>query len=363
MQISLPSRGQVIQAQRARGGRVAAVLPIHYPRELFSAFDILPVELWGPPRVDTGTGDGHLQAYTCSIVRSALSFVMDGGLGVVDVVVVPHACDSLQGLASLMLDFEPPAVPVLPFYIPRANRPVDAEFLAAEFRSLYEKLAELTGKRPGDDELVRATKLQEDADAALRELATERERLPLSDRAYYELVRSREYLPADEFLSVARTALDGACDEPAGRNGGLGLLLSGIVPEPMELFDAISDAGARVVADDFASCGRRLYPEGRGDEPFVRMAGRLLGGPPDPTRGTPIADRVSDLLSVAERTGARGAVIYSVKFCEPELFDVPLLVQGLKEGGLPSVVMEVDVSESLSGQTRTRLEAFVEMLS
>jgi benzoyl-CoA reductase/2-hydroxyglutaryl-CoA dehydratase subunit BcrC/BadD/HgdB len=51
-----------------------------------------------------------------------------------------------------------------------------------------------------------------------------------------------------------------------------------------------------------------------------------------------------------------------VKFCEPELFDIPLLRQELKSKGLPSILIEVDLNTRLSQQIRTRLGAFLEMI-
>ncbi|RLB67477.1 MAG: hypothetical protein DRH03_10970, partial [Deltaproteobacteria bacterium] len=71
MPITIPSRKKVIQDIKNRGERVAAVLPIHYPRALLRAFDIFPVEVWGPPRVDVSLGGAHLQPYVCSIVQNS----------------------------------------------------------------------------------------------------------------------------------------------------------------------------------------------------------------------------------------------------------------------------------------------------
>jgi benzoyl-CoA reductase/2-hydroxyglutaryl-CoA dehydratase subunit BcrC/BadD/HgdB len=56
-------------------------------------------------------------------------------------------------------------------------------------------------------------------------------------------------------------------------------------------------------------------------------------------------------------------IFYTVKFCEPELFDIPLLVEGLKARGIPSLTLDVEVNQGLSGQVGTRVEAFVEMIS
>lgn len=132
--LAIPQRKAVIQAFQEQGGHIAAVLPIHPPRALLRAFNFLPVEVWGPPRIHSSPGAVHLQAYVCSIVRNALSFILSGGLDVVDIIVVPHACDSLQGLGSLLLDFNQPKMPVIPFYQPRGRRSCDLEFLAPPLR-------------------------------------------------------------------------------------------------------------------------------------------------------------------------------------------------------------------------------------
>jgi hypothetical protein len=144
---------------------------------------------------------------------------------------------------------------------------------------------------------------------------------------------------------------------------GIPIILSGIVPEPMSMFEAIDKMGGVVVADDLACCGRRLYPPGHSEEAFSRMAERILTASPDPTRGSPIRDRLAHLLRLVETCGAKGVVFYDVKFCEPELFDLPTLRKELQTAGVPSVAIEVDLNDPLSQQVLTRLEAFVEMIA
>jgi benzoyl-CoA reductase/2-hydroxyglutaryl-CoA dehydratase subunit BcrC/BadD/HgdB len=356
----LPRRLAVAQEHHRGGGLVAGVLPIHYPRALLRAFDILPIEIWGPPRVDASRAASRLQPYVCSIARNALAFLESGGLQAVDLLLVPHACDSLQGLGSLLLDFVRPPQPVLPFYLPRGDGPQAAPYLAEELCALHRRLAETTRREPSPADLMQAILDEEAADAALHQLHARRRDLPLTTLEFYRLVRAREYVPLETFLDLARRALAW----PAARSApGIPIVLSGIVPEPMELLSAIDELGAAVVADDLACCGRRLYPAGTGGDPFQRMAASLLGGPPDPTRGSPIRDRLDHLLGLARSTGAQGVVFYDVKFCEPELFDLPELRRGLRDAGLPSISVEVDLNDALSQQTRTRLEAFLEMVA
>lgn len=352
----LPSRREVVAAAHTQGRRAVAVLPYHYPRALLRAHGFHPVEVWGPPGVGRDRGSLHFPAYTCDIVVRATSFLLQGGLDAVDAILVPHTCDALQGMGSVLGDFLRPGPAVLTLYLPRGRREADRQFLIDELRRLSAALAGLTGREPDEADWAEAFAAEEKADTALTDLYRRRPGLAVTDREFYRAVRAREFLPAEDFVALVSSA-------PAGpAPAGIGLLLSGIVAEPAALFDVLAAAGARVVADDLACGARRLRARAEESDPFARLADDLLGAPPDPTRGSAIAERAAYLQGRMEEAGARGLVVYDVKFCEPELFDVPLLRSHLAAAGFPLLHVEVELGEDLSQQTLTRLEAFVETL-
>ena len=359
MAVTIPGRIETINKIKDERGEVAAVLPIHYPRGLLRAFGYLPVEVWGPPGIGTGKGAAHLQPYVCTIVQNAMSFLSSGGLEVTELIVVPHACDSLQGLGSLLMDYESPKQPVIPFYPPRDRRESDFDFFVEELKSIYKKLKGVSGRNPSEDALMDSILREEEADGMLLKLHNRNQTLNLTNSQLYKIIRSREYLPAEVFSELAQEPLSLNEESTPEKTP---IFLSGIVPEPMELFDVFTELDARVVGDDMATCGRRVYPKGKSEEPFRRMAERILNAPPDPTRGTPISERVGHLLKMVERTGAKGIVFYNVKFCEPELFDIPILRKELGEADVPSILIEVDLNDQFSQQVRTRLGAFLEMI-
>jgi benzoyl-CoA reductase/2-hydroxyglutaryl-CoA dehydratase subunit BcrC/BadD/HgdB len=356
----IPTRTEVIRAHAERGGRVAAVLPVHHPRALWRAFDLLPIEVWGPPGQDTAASDRHLQAYACGIVRGSLSFLLAGGLEVADLIVVPHACDSLQGLGSVLLDLVKPRQPVLTLYMPRGEGPTALAFLADEIRGLCDQLETVTGQRPDPDQLAEAIEAEERADLLLARLHAARATLGLGERDVATVLRSREYLPLEEFTTIAEEVLGSR--QTGGRNG-IPIILSGLVPEPMSVLDVLERAGATVVADDLACSGRRLYPAGSSADPCLRMAESLLGAPPDSTRGSSIQARLDHLVALAEATGARAVVFHLVKFCEPELFYLPQLRRGLEQAGVRSLVVEVDIADRLPARVATQIEALLESVA
>ena len=352
--MELPTRRDVLAAAREAQRPIAAVLPVHYPRALLRACGFQPLEVWGP------SGDGitspHFQDYACGLVHHAASFLLGDGAGV-DVVLVPHTCDAMQGMASVLRDFVRPRAPVLTLYQPRERREADLAYLVAELHRLAEELSAVSGQRPSDGELMAAIRTEEEAASAFASLLSSRGQLALRDREFYALLRAREYLPAEDFTALATRAPRGA--SPAS---GVKLMLSGILPEPMELFDALNGMGSQVVADDLACVSRRLYPVVEEADPWLRLARTLLGAPPEPTRGSPIPERLSWVKEKLTASGARGLLVWSVKFCEPELFYLPALCQGLEAAGLPVLHVEHDLSGALPSQALTRIEAFVEML-
>lgn len=357
--VKIPGRIETITTYKRQGGQVAAVLPIHYPRALLRAFNILPVEVWGPPGIGVGGGAAHLQPYICSIAQNAITYLLSGGLDITDIIIVPHACDSLQGFGSLLLDFIPPNQPVIPIYLPRERREGDIDFFCKELQMVYDRLREITGLKPTDEELVSHIQREEAADGLLSELHQNGPRLPIPNRELYRLIRSREYLPAETFMELAQATLANMGDRSRDE---IPVLLSGIVPEPMSIFDTISELGGIVVGDDLACCGRRLYTPGQSTDPLRRMAEGIIFAPPDPTRGNPLQERRDHLLRLVEMTGGKGIIFYEIKFCEPELFDLPILQKELGAAGIPSVTIELDLNDQLSQQIRTRIGAFLEMI-
>ncbi len=355
----MQTRRKAIDAFRQDGGRIAAVYPVWAPRGLLRGFGYLPVEVWGPPQADVAQGSAYVQSYVCSVVRCGLGWFLQGGLDEVDLIVVPHACDALQGLGSLLVDFHRPDRPLWPLYLPRGEGPSAVEFLRTELERGMAMMAEAAGGRPDDATLLEAIQQEEEADAALGDLLAARTQVPLSNRAFYALARSREYLPAEEFTVAVKDVLASPGAPPEA--GGVPVVISGIVPEPVGLLDALTDAGALVVGDDMAALGRRVFPPGRSEDPVRRSAERLLAGAPCSTRSSPVDARADFLAGLADTTGARAVVFAVPRSCEPEQFYRPLLQKAVRARGLKELSLEVEIDAPLPHQAVTRLEALLEV--
>ena len=345
------------------GRRCLAVLPIYYPKELLTAFDILTMELWGPPGAPCGDGAGRIQTYVCAVARNAIAFLQSGKAEVVDGVLIPHTCDSLQGLAALLMDFGGWSKKVFVFQHPRGVGRASAKAcLEQELRALAGELEEWTGKRLDPERLTWALALHRKIDAYRATLLDQRELCPLNDVELYALLRRGEWLWPEEHLEELRGAVQGLAPVPVQK--GIPIMVTGYLPEPSGLLAALTDAGAYIAGDDYAAVGRRVGREANGApaDPWTGLTERYFAVAPCPTRNVVTGNRMQYLESLAKSSGARGVLVHVQKFCEPELFDIPGIRKLFAASGIPVLVVEGELELAISGQTETRLAAFIEML-
>ncbi|MFC1819948.1 2-hydroxyacyl-CoA dehydratase [Thermodesulfobacteriota bacterium] len=67
-------------------------------------------------------------------------------------------------------------------------------------------------------------------------------------------------------------------------------------------------------------------------------------------------------MESVQKMGAKGVIAHIMKFCDPYLTRIPLVLDALKEKNIPYLILEGDCTLRSFGQHRTRIEAFAEML-
>jgi benzoyl-CoA reductase/2-hydroxyglutaryl-CoA dehydratase subunit BcrC/BadD/HgdB len=357
------NRNAYIDEQKGKFQRKAlAVLPIYYPKEILTALDILSVELWGPPGPPRGADVGRVQAYVCALVRNALAFIAAKGVDKADGLLFPHTCDSIQGLASVVADMGGWEKPIFNYVHPKGElRPSAKRFVTEELGALVAELEAFGGQSLEPSRLKEAIELHREIDAVKDTLRIRRKFLPQNDSQLYQTLRRGEYLWPEEHLQELQ-ALQKDLGNDVAQNG-VPLLLSGIVPEPMDIFEHLNAAGAFVAADDYAAIGRRII--GTRMDTNANMDSLVddrFAAPPCSTLSSDPKSRLHFLDKLLELSGAKGVIMHTIAFCEPELFDIPAIKVHLEKRNIPLLMLETEMESECSGPTITRIEAFVEMV-
>lgn len=356
------NRKEYLERQKKKGRHPFGVFPAQYPKALLWALNILPVEIWDPP-LEVTAANAHLQPYICSVVKLGLELILQGKCEEMEGFLFPHTCDSLQNAASVVNDYLDLNKPCYFFYHPKSPyRDASKQFYLAQLKSLALQLQAQLGSLDVS-ELNRRVGQGQQLASLLRELYDLRAdaALKASNFEFYQLIRQGEFLHPDDFVPL----LEDFVTASKGKAGGSpAILLSGVMPNPPELLTLLDAMGVRIADDDLLNCSRRLLiPSSQARDPFEVMAESYFDMPPCTTKDSPISERVEYLKRKIDKTGARGVIFCMVKFCEPEFFDVPLMVQALKKAGIATLVIDSELHQGLSGQLKTRVQAFVEMLT
>ncbi len=358
-----PSRREYLQRQKKNHGRyLFGVFPAQYPKEIFWALNALPVEIWDPP-LEVSQANAHLQSYICSVVKHGLELILQGKCDDLDGFLFPHTCDSIQNMASIVNDYLGIDKPCYFFYHPKAPyRASSRQYYLEQLRDLVSRLEKQLG--PLDLAKLKHRVEQGQKIAALFRIMYElraKGSLRASNAQFYQAIRYGEYLHPDDFIPL----LEGFLAESKGQaEGGPAVILSGILPNPHQILSLLDELGVRVAEDDLLSCSRRLLiPPSQLEDPFEALAESYFGMPPCTTKDSPLNERLNYILEKLGGTGAKGVIFYMIKFCEPELFDLPQLVDALKKKGFATLIIDTELHQGLSGQLKTRVEAFVEMIS
>ena len=288
--------------------------------------------------------------------------IIQGKGDLLDGFLFPHTCDSIQNMASIVNDYLGINKPCYFFYHPKAPySKASKQYYKEQLYGLVSRLEKHFG--PMDrSSLNHAVKQGQEMSTFIRDLYTLRANghLRVLNTQFYRLIRSGEYLHPDDFIPLLKKFLS---EHEGDDQRGPTVVLSGVLPNPWEILTFLDDIHIRIGDDDLLGCSRRLLvPEIPKDDPFDTLTEQYFAMPSCTTKNSPISERLAELMEKVERCNAKGVIFLTVMFCEPELFDLPHLIDALKQKGVPTLAIDTEVNQGISGQLRTRIEAFAEMI-
>jgi hypothetical protein len=141
------------------------------------------------------------------------------------------------------------------------------------------------------------------------------------------------------------------------------LLLLAELAAPADLVRLVEGRGARVVAED-SDLDERDSTEPIAaemqavEDGLAALARAYLSKPPGP-RMRDLPRRLAQLTRLVAERGVQAAICAYSKFCDLYLAEFPMLKAHLEGLGVPVLLLELE-DDAISGQQRTRVEAFLE---
>ena len=79
-------------------------------------------------------------------------------------------------------------------------------------------------------------------------------------------------------------------------------------------------------------------------------------------RMVPSDARFNRIIESIRNFRVDGVISQTIRYCVPYADDLPLLTERLQQESIPTLALDLEYGSSGSGQIRTRVQAFIEML-
>jgi len=356
-------KAAILASCKKNGKRAVGWVAPYAPEEIIYAAGCIPVGLWGG-EAELKKARTYLPPFACSIMQSIMEFEANGTYDdIISAVVIPAPCDTLKCFGQKWKGKCPAVRFVHPQnrHVPGAN-----EFLVAEYEHVRKCLREILGAAITDEELSDAIRLYNDYRFAMRtftHVASEHLDV-ITPVVRHKIIKASFFMDKKDYLQLINGLITELRKQPRNQWSGRKVVITGITFEPEALLKVFEDYNVAVVADDIAQESRQF----RTDVPFYGTPMQSLAKQWQIHEACSLAfdankRRVEYLTELVRANDADGLVIGLMKFCDPEEYDVPIIMQACEKAGIPLLNIEIDQQAAGVGQNRTRIQAFVETMA
>ena len=350
--------------KKETGKGAVGIMPVYCPEEIVHAAGYLPIGMWGAQKKQISKARTYLPPFACSIMQSVMELQLEGVYDDLEAVIFSVPCDTLKCMSQ---KWNRP-VPAIVFTHPQ-NRKIAKDaanvFAREEFNIVKEKLEDILDVHISNKAIKNSIAVYNENRAACREfsdVAAEYAAVVTpSDR--HAVIKARWFMEKSRHTALVKELIAALKAEPAPEFKGKKIIVTGIQVEPYDVLDIFQENGFAIVADDLAQETRNFRQDVPDDDDALMALARAwnefdgcsLATDANKPKGQMIIDAV-------KKYGADAVVVCMMKFCDPEEFDYPILLQEFEAAGVINLYIEVDQESTAFEQVKTRIQTFAEIL-
>lgn len=350
--------------KKETGKGAVGIMPVYCPEEIVHAAGYLPIGMWGAQKKQISKARTYLPPFACSIMQSVMELQLEGVYDDLEAVIFSVPCDTLKCMSQ---KWNRP-VPAIVFTHPQ-NRKIAKDaanvFAREEFNIVKEKLEDILDVHISNKAIKNSIAVYNENRAACREfsdVAAEYAAVVTpSDR--HAVIKGRWFMEKSRHTALVKELIAALKAEPAPEFKGKKIIVTGIQVEPYDVLDIFQENGFAIVADDLAQETRNFRQDVPDDDDALMALARAwnefdgcsLATDANKPKGQMIIDAV-------KKYGADAVVVCMMKFCDPEEFDYPILLQEFEAAGVKNLYIEVDQESTAFEQVKTRIQTFAEIL-
>lgn len=350
--------------KKETGKGAVGIMPVYCPEEIVHAAGYLPIGMWGAQKKQISKARTYLPPFACSIMQSVMELQLEGVYDDLEAVIFSVPCDTLKCMSQ---KWNRP-VPAIVFTHPQ-NRKIAKDaanvFAREEFNIVKEKLEDILDVHISNKAIKNSITVYNENRAVCREfsdVAAEYAAVVTpSDR--HAVIKARWFMEKSRHTALVKELIAALKAEPAPEFKGKKIIVTGIQVEPYDVLDIFQENGFAIVADDLAQETRNFRQDVPDDDDALMALARAwnefdgcsLATDANKPKGQMIIDAV-------KKYGADAVVVCMMKFCDPEEFDYPILLQEFEAAGVKNLYIEIDQESTAFEQVKTRIQTFAEIL-
>lgn len=377
----LEDRAESIERQRAQGRKVGGYFCPYVPIEIVHASNMIPLRLaCGGDDSASEVGERFLGPYSCPFAKTCIGYRTSGESqyhSKVDYLCVATTCDGMRSIQEYWQHYF--KVPTFALWVPRTydrfqQRAHARMYFEKELVLLKERLEREQGTVITDQQLRESIRLYNSIRSEMRELYS-----LCRDGGYdvswgdvFRISQTGFLLDPVDFLAELKRIRErlgkkqdvNSTAERSDTKRRLMFYGSIMSMDDRKTIDIVEKAGGEIVADAVCT-GSRFWRKdvSLSDPPIAALAERYLLNLPCPFM-MDLGMRLEYVAKVARENKVNGLIYYNLKYCESYRAEVKTFENALRKTvGIPVLLIETEYSPSDVGTIRTKVEAFLEMIS
>jgi benzoyl-CoA reductase/2-hydroxyglutaryl-CoA dehydratase subunit BcrC/BadD/HgdB len=355
---------QLLSDLEQNGYRLFGYFMNKIPVEILHALHVVPIRILAAnhPQLRQGASERYIQVYGCSWLRRVLDIgLVEGYKPLSGVIFSTGTCDSLQNVSDIWRKVFPSQM-AYNLTFPVQNTEAAHAFLHSEFENLIKFFQDRYSEIQDDIQLATSIRLYNQKRDLLQRLISfvSERKVPYRLYAHYSYLSN--IVPVETFNQLVdeylRTVSEGNVPIPDQVEIPRLLVIGGMW-DNYRLFETSEWDG--LVADDLSFSGRDINYTLPESNSLVDYSKAQMERIPEPTTYD-MYKRIDNIEELIKQHRVNGVVLLTMKFCDPDAFELVPIRKKLKTLDIPFLSLETTSELSNLSQLRTRLAAFNELL-
>ncbi len=332
------------------------------PEELILAANFSPIKLL-TDQIDLSVSQQFLPSNFCPYVKRILSGLLGNSFHDLRGCIFVYSCDAMRRLADVWKSYNKKGF-IYSLDVPRRQDELGEKYLLSQLKGLKNFLEGETGKKITDDDLWEGIHIINKIKSLLCDLhkLILNKDINLSFKEMNLLIKKGFVIEKDKFIASLEEILSNV--NPHYKSNSLRILIYGCTLEDTHIYEILNDYDADVVLEN--TCNSiRYYQEtiepDYSKPPLEVIAKRYLYKVSCP-RMLDFNARFKQLKDMFYKYNCDGVIFHSLKFCDLMAFEYFRFQKRFKEMGIPFILIEREEISDSSGQIKTRIQAFLELL-